>query len=77
LYDQGFTISGARNKLQELAAQERGQRRDALSVPVLGAPTPPALTEGDIVVAAQVLAPSTGGTDVRTELLKIRDLLAI
>jgi DNA-binding transcriptional MerR regulator len=77
LYDQGFTISGARNKLQELAAQERGQRRDALSVPVLGAPTPPALTEGDIVVAAQVLTPSTGGTDVRTELLKIRDLLAI
>ena len=77
LYDQGFTISGARNKLQELAAQERGQRRDALSVPVLGAPTPSALTEGDIVVAAQVLAPSTGGTDVRTELLKIRDLLAI
>lgn len=77
LYDQGFTISGARNKLQELAAQERGQRRDALSVPVLGAPTPPALTESDIVVAAQVLAPSTGGTDVRTELLKIRDLLAI
>lgn len=77
LYDQGFTISGARNKLQELAAQERGQRRDALSVPVLGAPTPPALTEGDIVVTAQVLAPSIGGTDVRTELLKIRDLLAI
>lgn len=77
LYDQGFTISGARNKLQELAAQERGQRRDALSVPVLGAPTPPALTESDIVVTAQVLAPSTGGTDVRTELLKIRDLLAI
>jgi len=77
LYDQGFTISGARNKLQELAAQERGQRRDALSVPVLGAPTPPALTESDIVVAAQVLTPSTGGTDLRTELLKIRDLLAI
>ena len=77
LYDQGFTISGARNKLQELAAQERGQRRDALSVPVLGTPTPPALTESDIVVTAQVLAPSTVGTDVRTELLKIRDLLAI
>lgn len=77
LYDQGFTISGARNKLQELATQERGQRRDALSVPVLGAPTPPALTESDIVVAAQVLTPSTGGSDVRTELLKIRDLLAI
>jgi len=27
LYDQGFTISGARNKLQELAQGERGSRR--------------------------------------------------
>lgn len=27
LYDQGFTISGARNKLQEIAQAERSQRR--------------------------------------------------
>lgn len=27
LYDQGFTISGARNKLQELVQIERGRRR--------------------------------------------------
>lgn len=27
LYDQGFTIHGARNRLAELAQQERGQRR--------------------------------------------------
>lgn len=27
LYDQGFTISGARNKLQELAQAERGKRK--------------------------------------------------
>jgi DNA-binding transcriptional MerR regulator len=27
LYEQGFTINGARNKLQELAQQEREQRR--------------------------------------------------
>lgn len=27
LYDQGFTISGARNKLQELAQHERDRRR--------------------------------------------------
>ena len=27
LYDQGFTISGARNKLQELVQVERDQRR--------------------------------------------------
>jgi len=29
LYDQGFTISGARNKLQELAQQERERRKAA------------------------------------------------
>lgn len=29
LYDQGFTISGARNKLQEMAQAERERRRSA------------------------------------------------
>ena len=29
LYDQGFTISGARNKLQELVQEERDRRRVA------------------------------------------------
>ena len=28
LYDQGFTISGARNKLQELVQEERDRRRN-------------------------------------------------
>ena len=28
LYDQGFTISGARNKMQELVQIERDRRRD-------------------------------------------------
>src|SRR6478735_7199045 len=31
LYDQGFTISGARNKLQELAQGERDRRRNGES----------------------------------------------
>ena len=31
LYDQGFTISGARNKLQEFAQIERSRRRGELS----------------------------------------------
>jgi DNA-binding transcriptional MerR regulator len=35
LYDQGFTISGARNKLQELAQSERDRRR-AGEVPLEG-----------------------------------------
>jgi DNA-binding transcriptional MerR regulator len=36
LYDQGFTISGARNKLQELAQSERDKRRTPGDVPVEG-----------------------------------------
>ena len=37
LYDQGFTISGARNKLQELAQNARDSRRaDAVEVLVQG-----------------------------------------
>ena len=35
LYDQGFTISGARNKLQELVQSERDRRR-AGDVPLEG-----------------------------------------
>ncbi len=35
LYDQGFTISGARNKLQELVQHERDRRR-AGEVPLAG-----------------------------------------
>ena len=33
LYDQGFTISGARNRLQELAHADKGARGAPLSVP--------------------------------------------
>jgi DNA-binding transcriptional MerR regulator len=36
LYDQGFTISGARNKLQELAQGERDRRRNGDDVPIEG-----------------------------------------
>ena len=32
LYDQGFTISGARNKLQELVQVDRDKRRYAMGV---------------------------------------------
>jgi hypothetical protein len=32
LYDQGFTISGARNRLQELVQTDRQLRRDASEV---------------------------------------------
>lgn len=36
LYDQGFTISGARNKLQELVAAERDRRKVVGEVPLEG-----------------------------------------
>ena len=36
LYDQGFTISGARNKLQELVASERERRKVSGEVPLEG-----------------------------------------
>ncbi len=61
LYDQGFTIHGARNRLQELAQQERDQRK------------------------AQHLTPQETGpadttplawTDVRAELMALRELLS-
>ncbi len=43
LYDQGFTISGARNRLQELAQFERGRRREGG-----GAPAEPRLEAGPL-----------------------------
>lgn len=75
LYDQGFTISGARNKLQELAAQERGQRRDASSA--TGALVVEALNDAVPSVTATASATDSSRLDVRIELIKIRDLLIL
>jgi DNA-binding transcriptional MerR regulator len=75
LYDQGFTISGARNKLQELAAQERGQRRDASSA--TGAPVVEALNDAVPSVTAIASTTDSSRLDVRIELIKIRDLLIL
>ncbi|MBO9650033.1 MAG: MerR family transcriptional regulator [Variovorax sp.] len=36
LYDQGFTISGARNKLQEMVQSERERRKSGNDVPLEG-----------------------------------------
>lgn len=80
LYDQGFTISGARNKLQEIVQAERDKRRnegeEAIDV-----------IELDDVVHGEMVTPlieaqypvhtGSGGLlhDVRRELLEIRELL--
>ena len=79
LYDQGFTISGARNKLQEMVQSERDRRRfdgdevegddlDPMLVDDVDAPAE------DVLVGAQAGADLLGG--VRRELMEIRELLS-
>ena len=84
LYDQGFTISGARNKLQELVQNDRDRSHadpaHAIELHDLSTQATPsahesqALTNGD-----KPDTPSNGSVrlvhDVRRELLEIRELL--
>jgi DNA-binding transcriptional MerR regulator len=89
LYDQGFTISGARNKLQEIVQTERDKRRNG-EVMLEGMDLPEA---GDSVLdfeesvdfddsepaGAHMLAGSVAQQRlqlVRRELFEIRDLLS-
>jgi DNA-binding transcriptional MerR regulator len=82
LYDQGFTISGARNKLQEMVQSERDRRRsdddDAVDVvdfgEVVGADddvADEAVPENSFVMPASAL------NGMRRELLEIRELLSL
>ncbi len=79
LYDQGFTISGARNKLQELVQAERDKRRaqgddfaDSVGYDMQGDEEDVPEVEAAPVVAEQ---PSAALLGVRRELLEIRELL--
>ena len=82
LYDQGFTISGARNKLQELAQAERDRRR-AGEVPLDGVEAveiepevfEAAQHEQDQRDAAARTADISQLIQLRRELMEIRDLL--
>lgn len=79
LYDQGFTISGARNKLQEMVQSERDRRRldgdegdgDDLD-PV---PDDREASEEQELINEQVRAALLAG--VRRELMEIRELLSV
>jgi DNA-binding transcriptional MerR regulator len=85
LYDQGFTISGARNKLQELVQSERDRRR-AVGDGLIDIDLPdedgveadlrddaPAATDAPLLS----LTASDGNLELlRKELLQIRDLLS-
>ena len=79
LYDQGFTISGARNKMQEIVQAERDKKRngevmlDGVEVIEM------ADTEFEDFEETQTMGNATAGFEqllqVRRELSEIRDLL--
>ncbi|MEZ5665371.1 MAG: MerR family transcriptional regulator [Burkholderiaceae bacterium] len=89
LYDQGFTISGARNKLQELAHDERERRRhDHVDEAAADADSVNVLDDEFLDEPATPVGPgvATGTTDVgraglmldmRRELQEIRELLSV
>ena len=79
LYEQGFTISGARNKMQEILEAEREKRRSsglpedddsAADVDVASA-EPESTVPSDIAMPAQQVA------QLRAELQEIRTLLLL
>ena len=83
LYDQGFTISGARNKLQELVQAERDLRRMATSeegIAIVSTEASEAAMQEQAVHSAvqRERIPEAGGAGwrgLRQELVQIRDLL--
>jgi DNA-binding transcriptional MerR regulator len=79
LYDQGFTITGARNKMQELLQAERDMRRHG-EVPLEGADA--LEMAGSKLEDFEDILPMDGESvnsetlhQVRRELFEIRDLL--
>ena len=81
LYEEGFTISGARNKMQELLQSERDKRRngevllEGVEVIETGDSELDDFTESELEAEAMA-APSGQLMMVRRELSEIRDLLA-
>jgi DNA-binding transcriptional MerR regulator len=78
LYDQGFTISGARNRLSEAVAQEAAEtvaadaRHGSTGSPAMAALSHPGVAE----LRLPVLPANPNAEQVRDELLAIRELLA-
>ncbi len=84
LYDQGFTISGARNKLQELVQAERERRRQGEvmleGVEIIDGQSlarDEALVDeaADLMASSFATLPAQGLEQVRRELFEIRNLL--
>ena len=86
LYDQGFTISGARNKLQELAQADRERKSTAeASALALGAEVGDVLPEADkdslaapsgAAIGAHFSGAAASWVAVKRELMEIRSLLS-
>ena len=83
LYEQGFTISGARNKLQELVQADRERRRsgqaalDGVEIDAREPAADPLHEDSFDVMAASFSAMSFEGVEVmRRELFEIRNLLS-
>ncbi len=84
LYDQGFTISGARNRLTEAAASEAADEAAMAELPAphmlpassTGVPAMAALSHGSTSELRLPVLPANPSVEqVREELLAIRDLL--
>jgi len=82
LYDQGFTISGARNKLQEIVQAERDKRRseEGEAIDVIELDEMVHGDNGEVVPFIEADDPEYRASgsllrDVRRELLEIRELL--
>ncbi len=82
LYDQGFTISGARNKMQELLHAERDKKRagevmlDGVDVLEINDPDMEEFVDSQ-PEDDEALSPSDKLVQVRRELSEIRDLLSV
>ncbi len=84
LYDQGFTITGARNKLQELVQSEREHRRDGGDLTETDSQDTDGLdldSDGHMVQDHVLVPLALSSSDeamqtLRRELTQIRDLLS-
>jgi DNA-binding transcriptional MerR regulator len=81
LYDQGFTISGARNKMQELLQIERDKKRDGEvlldGVEVLEVDDPDAADSSSFGFSDDESVQPGHLVQLRRELCEIRALLAV
>ncbi len=78
LYDQGFTISGARNKIQELRGHEHDQKQEnggVLESTEARAQATEVVTQGQIEPFFPPTSSNKTQMDLRQELLAIRALL--